>query len=137
MPLYRITNRSSGADLGSYLASSDREALDMMAREAGYLNYTDAQSIAPDAQDEVVVIPLTSLHVRLEVTVDGTIVTAWIANRCMATATHRRVYDDGPMWRIATSDGVFHSTVDDNVSMRLRLRRAARERATALGFIEG
>ena len=42
MALYRIESRTSGAVLGEYAAGSEREALDVMARDAGYRDQTHA-----------------------------------------------------------------------------------------------
>lgn len=45
MTKYSISNRDSGMDLGVYEAESADEALDAMARDAGYRDYRDACSI--------------------------------------------------------------------------------------------
>jgi hypothetical protein len=42
MPKYRITNRTSGIDLGTYDADNADDALDAMSRDAGYLDHADA-----------------------------------------------------------------------------------------------
>jgi hypothetical protein len=39
--VWHITS-SAGADMGDYYAASEQDALDIMAREAGYLNNADA-----------------------------------------------------------------------------------------------
>jgi len=41
---YQITNLDSGADLGTYLADDESQALDVMAQEAGYTDYANAIS---------------------------------------------------------------------------------------------
>ena len=38
---YRISNCSSGLDMGTYLGRGAKGALDEMAREAGYRDYAD------------------------------------------------------------------------------------------------
>jgi len=42
LAIYRITNNSSGVDLGLYIAGSEADALEAMAREAGYRDYATA-----------------------------------------------------------------------------------------------
>ena len=55
MENFEISNATSGAVLGVYHAENEAAALDMMARDAGYSDYTDAQSVAPAEFSEVIV----------------------------------------------------------------------------------
>ena len=41
MPEYRITNRISGHDLGVYPGETEDDAIEAMARDAGYADYAD------------------------------------------------------------------------------------------------
>ena len=42
MKKWRITNRTSGADLGVYEGPTQGDALDALARDAGYRDYAEA-----------------------------------------------------------------------------------------------
>lgn len=44
---YRIENSSSSVVLGYYKATTEADALDAMARDAGYADYAEAHSVAP------------------------------------------------------------------------------------------
>lgn len=55
---YQIENTSSGVILGTYEASSKEEALDLLAREAGYDSYHAAQEASPAAPGEILVTEL-------------------------------------------------------------------------------
>ena len=47
MKTYKITNTASGIEMGTYKGESEQDALDAMARDAGYADYEDAQRVAP------------------------------------------------------------------------------------------
>lgn len=53
---FRIENRESGADLGIYQGSDEDDALDAMARDAGYDEYDHLLANVPgSSRDELVV----------------------------------------------------------------------------------
>ncbi len=56
MTTYTITNILSGIVLGDYDAHDEQGALDAMARDAGYVDYTDACEAAPVADGEITVV---------------------------------------------------------------------------------
>jgi hypothetical protein len=55
--LYRIENTHSGIVLGDYEAESAAEALDAMARDAGYQDYADLEDRVPSEPGAIEVYP--------------------------------------------------------------------------------
>src|SRR5579864_1202896 len=53
MKTFRIEDTFSGVVLGEYHARSERDALDAMARDAGYADYADAQRSDPAPDGEL------------------------------------------------------------------------------------
>lgn len=53
MSKYSIENTISGVVLGEYEANSEAEALDAMARDAGYTDYAAACKVAPTVEGEI------------------------------------------------------------------------------------
>jgi hypothetical protein len=55
MAAYTIINRTSGADLGTYLGETPQGALDAMAYDSGYKSYADMlDKIGGDSSDLIV-----------------------------------------------------------------------------------
>jgi len=59
---YRIDNRESGLCLGAYQATSEADALDVMARDAGYRDHAHACEAAPG--DDLTVAEIDSSEAR-------------------------------------------------------------------------
>lgn len=56
---YMIENRESGAMLGTYEAETEDQALDKMAQDAGYKDYSDLLDNVPDSsKDELMITGL-------------------------------------------------------------------------------
>jgi len=58
MTHFTISNKNSGTIFGTYEAASADEALEIMAREAGYSSYGDLEETAPSG-GRIVVEPAT------------------------------------------------------------------------------
>lgn len=56
MMRFLISNTQSGAELGTYDAADEAAALDLMAQDAGYADYAEAQRVAPAAEGEISVV---------------------------------------------------------------------------------
>ena len=55
MTIFRIENTTSGVILGDYEAATASDALDAMARDAGYADYADCCASVPTNDGEVLV----------------------------------------------------------------------------------
>ena len=53
MPTFRIENTISGVILGDYEGATEAEALDAMARDAGYSDYAACCEVAPAKEGEI------------------------------------------------------------------------------------
>ena len=54
MNKYQITNRTSGSDLGIYEAANEGEALESLARDAGYRDLDHMAEVIGDDDDLIV-----------------------------------------------------------------------------------
>lgn len=52
---YQIINTTSGANLGTYQAESESDALDLMAQDAGYEDYEQAQAVTGSDDERLLV----------------------------------------------------------------------------------
>lgn len=52
---FQIENTVSGLILGVYEGATEAEALDAMARDAGYADYAEAQKVAPADDGEIAI----------------------------------------------------------------------------------
>jgi hypothetical protein len=57
---YRIINRRSGLDLGTYQGRTESEALEAMARDAGYPSYREMAEVAPVAEGDLQMIEVSA-----------------------------------------------------------------------------
>lgn len=55
MAKFEIYNTLSGVALGTYEGATEEEALDAMARDAGYKDYSEALEVAPVTGAEIFV----------------------------------------------------------------------------------
>lgn len=58
MSVFNIFNMASGEELGRYFARTSEEALNAMARVAGFENYEQACGVAPGIKDQLFVTEL-------------------------------------------------------------------------------
>ena len=58
MSVYNIFNMAAGEELGRYFAADPGEALNAMAREAGFKDYEQARGQAPDFCNQVFITEL-------------------------------------------------------------------------------
>lgn len=56
MNKYLITNTISGLRLGVYDGDTETEALDAMARDAGYSDYAECCEVTPTREGEIAVL---------------------------------------------------------------------------------
>lgn len=61
-----ITNRSTGLDLGTYVASSAHEAIEAMHRDAGYLSTADAAEQLDSTVEALLADLIVTSHERAE-----------------------------------------------------------------------
>lgn len=54
---YQIVNTLSGHDFGTFDADTEMEALEALARDAGYASHEEAQQVAPISPGELLVRP--------------------------------------------------------------------------------
>lgn len=55
MKKFNICNQHSGVDMGTFDGETESDALDAMARDAGYSDYAEACKVAPAAEGEIIV----------------------------------------------------------------------------------
>lgn len=60
MTTFRIENTISGVVLGDYDGATEAEALDAMARDAGYADYAALCEVAPAKEGEISVKPVNA-----------------------------------------------------------------------------
>jgi hypothetical protein len=60
MAKFEITNTLSGINLGIYEGTTAADALDAMARDAGYEDYTAACDVAPHTEGELLVTEIAA-----------------------------------------------------------------------------
>jgi len=58
MKKFEIVNTLSGHSFGVYTADSAEDALDLYAQDAGYIDFADAQTVAPAENGEILAIEI-------------------------------------------------------------------------------
>lgn len=55
MAIFNITSAASGADLGNYSGETKADALDAMARDAGYSSYAECCEVTGAERGDIIV----------------------------------------------------------------------------------
>lgn len=62
MPAYRVINTVSGVDLGVYEGESVSDALEALARDAGYRDVVEMNEVTGSDNSDLVILEVVSLH---------------------------------------------------------------------------
>jgi hypothetical protein len=73
MNKYRISNTASGVEFGIYEGANESEALDAMARDAGYKDHTDVEEQFGQKDGEIVVTQMDTWVAWLAGNKDGAV----------------------------------------------------------------
>lgn len=98
MPIYRITNKTSGAELGTYHAASPEAALDAMAREAGYSDQAEALEVVGSDGSDLRVTELSHVEIVVPADADEDDCLAAAAEAYVADHPALKGYDLEPHW---------------------------------------